>query len=359
MNPNLYSVILAGGRGERFWPQSRTESPKQFLSLFGGVPLIRQAAQRLNPLVRSERTFVITSANLVELTRTTLPEIPPENIVGEPMGRDTAAAVALACGLIRQRDPDGVVCIFPADALITNTEGFQQTIATAGSRAAVAPAILTIGIPPSYPATGFGYIQAGEIRVEGSIRIRAAERFVEKPNVETAEGYLRDGHYLWNAGIFIWHVRTMAAALRAHAPEVAAMSEAIAQGTPDQIDRLLSTLYPPLPRISVDYAVMEKVDNIEVVDAAFDWDDVGTWTALPSYFPQDELGNTALGKLSALDAKGNIVLSQDRLTALIGVDDLVVVHAGNATLVCPKARVGEIKKLLAQVAERSDATDYL
>lgn len=356
---NLYAVILAGGRGERFWPQSRVARPKQFLSLFGGRPLIRQAAERLGDLAPADRTYVITSANLVGLTRETLPEVPSGNIIGEPMGRDTAPAVALACGLIRARDPEATVCVFPADALIGDVEGFRRTVEAAALRASGSRSILTIGIPPSYPATGYGYVEAGAVVSEAPVRIRGVVRFVEKPCVQTAERYLEAGGYLWNAGIFIWHVRTMSEALARHAPEAAALAEAVSKTPADRLDGVLSRLYPQTPKISIDYAVMEKASNIEVADAAFDWDDVGSWTALPAHFPQDGAGNTVVGDLEALDAEGNIVLSRGRLTALVGVRDLVVVHAGNATLVCPKERVSEIKKLLSRIAERPDASAYL
>ena len=212
----LHAFILAGGRGERFWPLSTYARPKQFCTLFGGKPLIAQAVDRLAGLVPQANIHVITSADLVPATRDALPHLPPANVIGEPIGRDTAAAVALACGTVARQDPTGVALILPADPLIADEAAFRAALATAADQAARHPVIATVGIAPTYPATGYGYIECADETAPGVRRVR---RFVEKPDLPTAQRYLATGAFVWNAGIFVWRADTMAAAFRAHAPQ--------------------------------------------------------------------------------------------------------------------------------------------
>ncbi len=356
-----FAVILAGGRGERFWPMSTREHPKQFLTLFQGKALIAHAVERLKGLLPPENILVITSADLAPLTRATLKKLPAENIIGEPCGRDTAPAVALAGALARRRAPGGAtVAILTADQLMTDPKGFRQVLADCYAAAEREEAILTIGITPAYPSTGFGYIEAGDSLTGTGLKtpMRRAVRFVEKPDAQTAEAYLETGRYLWNAGMFIWRTQTLQAALQKQTPQLAAFADAAA-AAPD-LDAFMRETYPALTRISIDYAVMEHAPNIIVADGDFGWDDVGTWPSLEAHFPSDTQDNTPItGALEALQARGNIVVadSADRFTALLGVDDLVVVHAGRATLITTKARAPELKKLVNQLADRPDAAD--
>ena len=357
---HAYAVIMAGGRGERFWPLSTAARPKQFLSLFGGKTLLTQAVDRLSGVIPPERILVITSRDLVPLTRETAWNLPAENIIGEPMGRDTAAACALACGLVSQRDPQGVVCILTADQLMADVDAFRQILADSVSVAAAQDVIVTIGVQPDHPATGFGYIEAGEkLETDTATAFQRAVRFVEKPNASVAAEYVASGRYCWNAGMFIWRVGVMRQAIDQHAPHLTALCEQAAETRPAELDALLDTIYPPLKKISVDFAIMEHLKNIVVARGSFGWDDVGTWSAVGNHIAVDAVGNVVVGSCEAVEATGNVVISEGRLTALLGVKDVVVVHAGATTLVCARDRVQDLKKLVQQVGQRPDGAKYV
>lgn len=359
-NTHAYAVIMAGGRGERFWPLSTVARPKQFLTLFGGRTLLAQAVDRLAGLIPPERILVITSRDLVPATREATPDLPARNIIGEPVGRDTAAACALACGLVTQRDSQGVVCILTADQLMADVAAFRQILADSITVAASRDVIVTIGVQPTYPATGFGYIEAGETLETGTATtFQQARRFVEKPDAAVAAGYLKGGRHYWNAGMFIWRVAVMQQAIEQHAPHLRELCRKAATTKPAQRHRLLDTLYPPLPRISVDFAIMEHLSNIVVARGSFGWDDVGTWTAAACHLPADAAGNVVVGDCEAVDAAGNVVISEGRLTAVLGLKNIVVVQAGNVTLVCDRDRVQDLKKLVQQVGKRADGAKYV
>lgn len=364
-SPAPCAVIMAGGRGERFWPLSRAARPKQFVDLFGGKPLIRHAADRLDGLVPPDRLFVVTSRDLVPATREALPDLPPEQIVGEPVGRDTAAACALATELVARRagSPDTPMAILTADQLMGDLPIFRRTLADAFRLVAERPVIATIGITPTYPATGFGYIESGDpLPFPGETTFVHVARFVEKPDAATAARYLAGGRHFWNAGMFLWTPRTFRDALRRHRPALADGFDALAPvlGTP-AFDAALERLYNGLERISVDYAVMEKADNIVMARGEFVWDDVGSLAALPGHFPADADGNVALGRTALLESARNIVVSHGgdgHLVAVFGANDLVVVHTPDATLVCPRERAADLKRLVRTIGE-SGATDTL
>ena len=343
---NVYAFILAGGRGERFWPLSTFNRPKQFVTLFGGKPLLAHAVDRLEGLVPPERIHVITSADLIPATHAALPQLPEANLLGEPMGRDTAAAVALACGIVHKKDPKGVVAILPADPLIGDVPAFRKALADACAIASREDVIATLGIAPTYPATGYGYIECAEaLNAPEATPANKVRRFVEKPDLATAQSYLETGAFLWNAGIFIWRAETMAKAFATHAPQWLPLLEA-----PEQ----MAALYPTLPKLSVDYAIMEKSDNLVTLRGDFGWDDVGTLPALARQFPADDQGNVAINAPTVtLDASGNIIATEtpNRTTALLGVQDLIVVHTDKATLICSKASAENLKKLVAQLPD--------
>ena len=361
MNEHAFAVIIAGGRGERFWPLSTAAPPKQFLSLFGGKPLIRHSFDRLVGFVPPERILVITSADLVDTTAQALPSLPACNIVGEPCGRDTAAACALACGLVAARDPEGVVAILAADHLMADVEGFHRTLRDSYTVAAAGGCIVTIGVKPTFPSTGFGYIEAGDDLAPGlATPFSKALRFVEKPDAETAAGYLASGRFFWNAGMFIWPVRTMRDAVGRFVPDLLPLvGLPLRARSPEALAPALADIYPGLRKISVDYAIMEHFDNIVMAHGDFGWDDVGTWPSAATHFDADAEGNVVIGKAETLDASGNFVVSEGRLTALFGVRDLIVVQAGNATLVCPRDRAPELKKLVQQIGRRPDGSEYV
>lgn len=347
-----YAVIMAGGNGERFWPLSTPERPKQFLDLFGARALIRQAVDRLEGLIPPERTFVVTAGRFVARTREVLPMLPPENIVGEPCRRDTAPAAATACGLVlKAGGPDAVGCILTADQLIAPAEAFRATLADAIAAAARTGAIVTMGLVPTRPETGFGYIECGP-RVDFGTRtvFHDVRRFVEKPNMETARFYLATGGFLWNAGMFIWTAAALRAAIREHAPDLAPLVEAVAAGDPA---RAVRDLYPGLRAISFDFAVMERAKKILVAESRFDWDDVGSWTAVEHHFPQDAAGNTALGATLLRETSNAVVVNaplaeaeNGHLVVVAGLSDVVVVHTPRATLVCARDQLKNLKALV-------------
>ena len=360
-----YAVIMAGGRGERFWPLSRASRPKQFVDLFGGKPLIRHAADRLEGVVPADHLFVVTSRDLVPATREALPDLPPEQIVGEPVGRDTAAACALATELVAHRagTPDAPLAILTADQLMGNLPVFRRTLSDAFRLVVESPVIATIGIVPTAPATGFGYIEAGDpLPFPGETRFHRVARFVEKPDAATAAAYLAGGRHFWNSGMFLWTARTFRDALRRHRPVLADGFSALAPslGTPD-FDAALERLYASLDRISVDYAVMEHADNIVMARGEFVWDDVGSLAALSAHFPADGDGNVAIGSCALRDAARDIVVSREdgHLVAVFGASDLIVVHTPDATLVCPRARSAELKALVGQIAAAPDGAGHL
>lgn len=361
MRSGGYAVILAGGRGERFWPLSTSRRPKHFLSLVGRATLLAQAVERLDGLLPREHVFVITGRELAAATREAVPSVPAGNIIGEPVGRDTAAAVALAAALVKSRDPAGVFCILTADHVIDEVPRFHDTLRAAMDLAAARDVLVTLGIRPERPSTAYGYIEVSpEEEVHGGIPFHAAHRFVEKPDRETALGYLRQGNFYWNAGMFIWSVPSLERALRTHCPRLAGLIERlgpfIAAGN---LGAALDAEYPGLERISVDYALMEKADNVIMARGTFGWDDVGSWPALARHLPPDEWGNVARGQCEAIDSVGNIVVSGDRLTALVGVTDLVVVQADGVTLVCAKDRAQDLKALLARLRARGTYDEVL
>jgi len=358
-----YAVILAGGRGERFWPQSRAARPKHLLPIVGDRPMVAQTVTRLAGLAPPEQIFILTNTEHVAAIRAACPEVPSGQIIGEPVGRDTAPAAALAAMLVRRRDPEGVVALLAADAAIHDDAGFRATLSSAFAAAAKQDYIFTIGIPPAFAATAYGYLCRGKKLGESEGRPWfKVDKFVEKPDHSTAERYLKEGGYLWNACMFVVRANVLESAFNQYAPDIArGMKELdgrLNQGVPQA--EALAAVYPGLTKISLDYAVMEKSANVAVFEAAFDWDDVGEWPALVRHAQADAAGNVVKGDSALHEARGNIVVGEPgHLVALLGVDDLVVVQTPDATLVCPKSRAQELKKLLQVVAAKKNSTHWL
>lgn len=319
------AVILAGGSGERFWPLSTPERPKQFLRVFGGESLIRQSVSRLDGLVDASDVFVVTSRDLVASTVAELPEVPRANIIGEPMRRDTGAAIALGVGAAG----DGVVGFFSSDQMVVDAAGFRKAVRKAIVLARRKDVIVTIGIAPDYPATCFGYVNP------------ETGAFVEKPDERHAKAYVKKG-FLWNAGMFIARAEVFRAAFAAHAPALTSLCDAKAGS---RGSRRLAALYAKLPKISFDYAVMEKVGRVEVVRGDFGWDDVGSYSAFDRYFPHDSRGNVREGPCTVVESDGNICVARSARISLLGVKNLVVVTTPNAVLVADKSRLTDMKKL--------------
>ncbi len=321
------AIILAGGSGERFWPLSTAKKPKQFLSVFGDESLIRQSVSRLKGLVKPENVFVVTSKALVAVTRRELPEIPKANIIGEPMRRDTGAAVALGVAVAGT----GVLGFFSADQIVTKPAAFRATLKEAVRRAK-SSSIVTIGIKPTYPATGFGYVDP------------KSGKFIEKPNVQKAKQYMKKG-YCWNAGMFIGRAETFRTAFATHAPSLIPLLSLRPHPSSLIPHPSLSKLYSSLPRISFDYAVMEKLPRVEVVKGDFGWDDVGSFAAFDKHFARGKDGNIALGDVHAVESLGCTAVAKGAKIALLGVKDIVVVTTKEAVLVVAKDKVAELKKL--------------
>lgn len=357
---NVYAVIMAGGKGERFWPLSTSRSPKQVLSLVGGKPMLALAVERLEGFIPPERVIVITNASLVDAIRAAVPELPAENVIGEPFGRDTAAACALGSAIVKARCKDAAFCILTADHVIKPREVFQQTLREAFELALSDDVLLTIGMQPTFPSTGFGYIESGdELETPGDIAFRKAVRFVEKPDVQTATGYVDNGNYYWNSGMFIWSVASLQRTLERFQPQLLAMANRMEEVVDtDRFADVLEEEYGKLDKISVDYAIMEKADNILTAIGVFGWFDVGAWSALDDHFESDESDNVLIGDCKTIDSCANIVYSEGRLTALIGVSNLVVVQAKHATLICPRDREQEVKDMV-RLLEQGEAHGHV
>lgn len=361
--PQNFIVIIAGGKGERFWPQSRAHRPKHLLPIVGSKPLLEQTLDRVRSLASPKNTFVITSEVQAEAVREVCHRLPLENVIAEPAGRDTAAAVALAAAIVGARDPDGVFAVLPADHVIRDGKAYERDLRAAFAAASAEAVMVTIGIAPTEPATGFGYIQRGEKWKTFERRpVYRVQRFVEKPSLEVAQGYLASGDYVWNAGMFVWSVPVVEEALRQHVPELYDQLEpvrkALVKNKP--LGPSLKKVYPTLAKISVDYALLEKSTNVVVLPSSFDWDDVGAWPAVPRHYKKDAAGNVCRGLAVIEDGSNNIVFSEEgHLTAVLGISDLIVVHTKDATLVAPKAKAQEIKRLLKRIEGLKDGAKWL
>lgn len=317
--------------------------------------MLTQTVDRLVGLLPEANIIVITNSEQLESVREVCPMLPTENIVAEPVGRDTAAAVGLAMLLVKERDPAGVMAMLPADALINDNESYQSALDTAFKAAEESDSLVTLGVQPTEPATGYGYIQCGPVKsVIDNRDIFSVRQFKEKPDLETAKLYMQSGEYFWNAGMFVWKVDTIAAALEKFTPTLKEGLDEIEDGMKAGKDlvALLGELYGNLEKISIDFAVMEKAENVLTLAATFDWDDVGAWPAIERHFPADRAGNVKKGEARFLESSGNIVVSdKDHLVALIGVEDLIVVQTGDATLVCSKEKAQKIKEMVRSLGE--------
>ena len=353
--PDLVAVIMAGGAGTRFWPLSTEARPKQFLRLFGERTLLQLSYDRLATMIPPERILVLTSARFKDLVLEQLGELPPQNVIGEPMRRDTAAAVALAALICRKRFGNPVMGVFTSDHLIEPTPELERAVRSAASEAAASGEVLyTFGIKPTYAATGFGYLERGEelLDDEGILHFQL-RRFKEKPKRPRALEYVARGEYYWNSGMFIWTVDAILAQLGGLLPEhLRHLEPAVERDGQADFEQALHQAFEPLIKTSIDFGVMEKAAaqrKVRCVVPRFDWSDVGGWLALEEHLPRDEHGNAVQGRLEQRDAGRNLVFCEDpgETVALIGVEDLVVVRAGNKTLITHRHKTEAIKELVA------------
>jgi mannose-1-phosphate guanylyltransferase len=364
---NRFVIIMAGGRGERFWPVSREKMPKQLLTLLGKRSFLQQAVDRVLPLVPAKNIFVITNEAQLPEVRKQLPKIPKQNLIAEPMGRDTCAAVTLGAALVGARSTMGVMAVLPADHVIPDEKKFQQVLNDSFDLAARGRAIVTIGIKPTEPATGYGYIHVGDALPppSGAKKYKTtffrAEQFVEKPHFDRALEYVNSGRYRWNAGMFVWSFVTITEGLQKHQPEMYAACQRWfkAASRPSRsggIAKILAKEYPDIKKVSIDYALMEKAQNVIVADGAFEWDDLGSWTALARHLKADPEGNCAVADFIHVDAARNIIYdarTKDRRTpiAVVGLRDSILVQTDDAVLLAHKSQAQKVKELVKKLGE--------
>ena len=352
---------MAGGRGERFWPVSREKMPKHLITLFGNRSFLQQAVDRVLPLVPLENILVVTNASQAAAARNQLPKLPAKNVIAEPVGRDTCAAVALGAAVAGRRSTGAVMAVLPADQVIPEEKKFQRVLADCFDLAARGQVMVTIGIKPSEPATGYGYIRVGNVLpppagADYQTVFSKAEQFVEKPHFDRAQEYVSSGQYRWNAGMFVWSFVTITQGLEKHQPEMAAACRRWFQaaGTP-RLGKVLAADYPALPKISIDYALMEHARNVVVADGSFAWDDLGSWTALGRHLPADAAGNCASADFIQVGSEGNIIFdarTKNRApVAAAGLRNCILVLTDDAVLMAHKSQAQKVKELVRKLAD--------
>ncbi len=352
----LHAVIMAGGSGTRFWPASREKYPKQLLNLVGDNTMLQATFERLAGLISPEHTLVMTNQHLVGPVREQLPNVPPEQIIGEPMKRDTAACIALAASMIAEADPEAIMLVLPADHVINTHQQFQDCMRQGMQLIQQSPSrLVTFGIRPAYAAESFGYVQRGEplsdSNVAGAYRVKA---FREKPDRQTAELYLQSGSYDWNSGIFMWRTATILEALRKFEPEMMKRIDAISatMGTP-AFAHTLQSEFAKIAGRSIDYSVMERYHDVAVIEAPFRWDDVGSWQSIGRLTEPDEQGNCVRGRYLPIQSQRMIVYgAENHLLVTIGMQDAIIVHTPNATLVAPKEAEEQVREVVKQIQSR-------
>ncbi|MDK2886616.1 MAG: mannose-phosphate guanylyltransferase [Thermosipho sp. (in: thermotogales)] len=347
------ALIMAGGKGERFWPYSTDEKPKQFLNLFGEDTMIQLTVKRLNGLIPIENIFVVTGETYVDLVKNQLPELPDENIIIEPIGRNTAPCIALSAFYIQNRLGDVNLAVLPADHLVEDVEKFQTALIKAFEFINKNKnAIVTLGIKPDRPETGYGYIkyQKGE-KINLNESVLKVERFVEKPDLEIAKKYLSEGTYLWNAGIFVWNTETILENTKTFLPKTYNILKEIFKYSGEEYLNTLKNLYGKVDKISVDYGIMEHAKNIYVIPSGFGWDDVGSWSSVERHSKKDEFGNVVGKNTHYFNSKGNIVKSKKK-TILNDVDNLVVIETDEYLIISSKENVQKIKEIKNKLLEK-------
>ena len=352
-NPILTAVIMAGGKGERFWPKSRIRCPKQFLSLTGdGETMLQKTFQRISGFVEPERIFVVTNGEYMPLVREQLPDVPEENLLAEPAPRNTAPCISLAAAVIAKRYGDATMIVLPADHLVRHEEICADVLLRAASAAAETDALVTIGITPTYPETGYGYIAFSRAKnlPHGVYHV---DSFKEKPDIETARIYVNSGDYLWNSGMFVWKTDVFLEAVRKYLPAAYAITEELqaACDTPD-FEQVLQKRFPDMPSISVDFGILEKAEQICTIPGSFGWDDVGSWPALRRVAKTDTNGNYRDGDILTIGTKNCVFSGREKLIAAVGLENIVVVDTEDALLVCGIDSAQNIKKITEMLREQ-------
>lgn len=356
----MFALIMAGGLGTRFWPKSRRKHPKHLLKILGKRTLIQNTVERLKPLVSSENIFVVSTKSQYEELRLQLPVIPGENFIIEPKGKNTAPCIGLSALMIEQLDPNAVMAVMPSDHLISDDELFSKTLRAGAKVAAERDSLITIGIEPTYPATGYGYIQFKEqLETTEDIGLLRVKTFAEKPNLETAKRFLESGDFLWNSGIFIWKASTILREIEDHLPHLYDGLLEIKQslGTPQESETI-QRVYCQIKSISIDYGVMEHAKDVVVLRGKFGWNDLGSWDEVYNIHDKDENGNVLIGHHLLKDSKGCFVDAPNKCVAILGADNLIVVETDDALLICHRHRAQDVKDLV-EIAKRKQLDQYL
>lgn len=354
---DAYALIIAGGVGARFWPRSREHSPKQLLEIIGHGTMIQNTVYRLDPIVPPERIYVVTNAIQAPEVRRQLPRIPAENILVEPFGRNTAPAIGLGAEILRKRVGEGVMLVLPADHLVHDIVTFQTTLRNALALAEQSRGYVTIGITPTRPETGYGYIQFDKTeqdRPYEDLEAYSVVTFAEKPNLETAQRFIESGDFVWNSGMFVWKIATILNGIAEHLPDLADELNRLGPAIDtDGFDSALERAYGEMRPISIDYGVMEKVENRYVLPADFGWNDLGSWDEVARIFPKDEHGNAIAGETILRDcANVHISTVSGRVAAAVGVEDVIVIDTADAVLVCRKGRSQDVKEIVDHLRKK-------
>jgi mannose-1-phosphate guanylyltransferase len=345
---NLFTLIMAGGSGTRFWPRSKAAKPKQYLNLFGNDSLLQSTIKRFSTFTETDNIYVVSGKSQAAVLEEQTPMLPKANLIYEPVGKNTLPCIGLAAMFAEMENPEGVMVVTPSDHLIENDELFRDTVLAAVKIAEERDGIVTVGITPTYPATGYGYVKTAE-EITGSEKIRQfkVERFVEKPNEETATNYLKQGGFYWNSGMFIFKIPVFIDAMKQFAPALYSDLRKIqAELGKPSFDQTLDTIYRAVEGISVDYGIMEHAKNIYLVEGNFVWNDLGSWESVYLTAEKDENGNAGAGESVIIDSKNSYIYSETGIIALVGLDDVIVVQDGNTTLVCKRDKAEEIKKVV-------------
>ncbi|WKZ70820.1 MAG: mannose-1-phosphate guanylyltransferase [Melioribacteraceae bacterium] len=348
----LFVLIMAGGVGSRFWPRSRKSKPKQLLNIFGQNSMIRETYRRVSNLVPPGNVYVITNKVQAQLITAELPELPKRNIIAEPVGKNTAPCVAVSAKTILNRSEESVIITLPADHLIENEKEFEKKLLEAAKFAYQSKGLVTFGITPTRPETGYGYIHFNKNSSENIFKVK---EFVEKPNLETAKKYLIAGDYLWNSGMFIWRSDVILDEIKKYLPEVYSL---VAKINDTDYDNIIEEIYPKFKSVSIDYGIMEKSEMVYVMEGEIGWSDVGSWESVYELSKKDENGNALIGDVFTIDTKNSYVYSENNFTALVGVHDLVVINLGDSLLVCDRAKAQAVKNVVDELT-KNDRNDLL
>ncbi len=356
----MFAVIMAGGRGTRFWPLSRTKKPKHLLNITGKRSIIQQTVDRIKSYIDEDDIYVVTVATHADDLAAQLPNLPRENIIVEPMGRNTAPCIGLASLYLKKKDPNDTMVVLPADHLIRGEKEFIETLAAAGEMAKRTSSLITIGITPTGPETGYGYIEKGKrVGTAGGRDIYGVGSFREKPEIETAQAFVQDGNFLWNSGMFIWKVSTILEEIERLLPDLyeALVEMEGAIGSKGEKEKI-HDIYEGVTPISIDYGVMEKADNVLLIKGNFGWSDIGSWDALWEILDKDHYENAVIGSHISVESSANLVYSPHKLVTLVGVKDIIVVETEDSIMVCKRGSSQDVKKAV-EILEKEKMEDYL